>query len=108
MQRIKEGDVYQIINLDGIIFEIRYGYYDEKDRVGKYNDPIPIYPNFLAKPQYNNEGYPFVTEMQDICEEFDGKMLVDICCGCTYFEKGNDLIGICKCPRKKHGFSEEE
>ena len=99
--RIKEGDVYGIFKIGEDTFEIRYGYYDESDRIGKYNDPIPIYPNFIKNPQYNSEGYPFVTEMQDICEHFEGQLLVDICCGCTHFKKGDDLIGICQCEKKR-------
>ena len=100
-QKIKEGDVYGIFKIGEDTFEIRYGYYDENDRIGKYNDPIPIYPNFIKNPQYNSEGYPFVTEMQDICEHFEGQLLVDICCGCTHFKKGDDLIGICQCEKKR-------
>lgn len=96
-ENIKEGDLYKIINVDGETFEIRYGYYEEKDRYGKYNDPIPIYPNFSAQPQYNNEGQPFITEMQDICKNFKGSIMVDICCGCSYFQKKDDMIGICLC-----------
>ncbi len=99
--RVREGDLYQVLTVEGENFEIRYGFYEEMDRISKYNDPIPIYPDFLENPQYNNEGYPFVTEMQDTCEYFKGKMLVDICCGCSHFEKGDDLIGICRCEKKK-------
>ena len=105
--KIREGDIYGVFKVGESNFEIRYGYYEESDRLGKYNDPIPIYPNFLERPQYDNEGYPFVTEMQDICEHFDGKLLVDICCGCSYFEKGQDLIGICRCPKRKYRFNDE-
>lgn len=104
-KKIREGDLYQILKVDGERFEIRYGYYEEKDRFSKYNDPIPIYPNFLEKPQYNSEGYPFVTEMQDTCEHFEGKMLVDICCGCSHFKKGDDLIGICQCEKLRRNAS---
>ena len=99
--KIREGDLYQELMVDGRVFEIRYGYYEEKDRFSKYNDPIPIYPDFIKNPLYNDEGQPFATEMQDVCKHFDGKMLVDICCGCSYFEKGDDLIGICRCKHNK-------
>ena len=105
--KIREGDLYQILIVDGERFEIRYGYYEEKDRISKYNDPIPIYPDFLENPQYNKEGYPFVTQMQDICENFTGKMLVDICCGCSHFKKGDDLIGICSCEKMRRDASNQ-
>lgn len=98
---IREGELYGVFKIGEDTFEIRYGYYSESDRVGKYSDPIPIYPNFLENPKYNNEGFPFVTEMQDTCEHFKGNLLVDICCGCIHFEKGDDLIGTCKCPKRK-------
>ena len=76
---VKEGDLYRVLEIGGARFEIRYGYYEELDRVGKYNDPIPIYPNFLENPQYNNEGYPFVTEMQDTCVYYDGSKTQEFC-----------------------------
>ena len=99
--RIREGDIYRVLRVDGKRFEILYGYYEEKDRISKYNDPIPIYPDFIKEPLYNQQGQPFVTEMQDMCEHFKGKMLVDICCGCTYYKKGDDLIGTCTCPLRE-------
>ena len=105
--KIKEGDLYNVFKIGSDVFEIRYGYYSESDRFGKYNDPIPIYPDFLKNPKYNNEGFPFVTEMQDTCHYFEGNLLVDICCGCKHFEKGDDLIGICKCPKRNKNNASE-
>lgn len=99
--RRREGDLYQVLTVEGKRFKIRYGYYEETDRISKYNDPIPIYPDFIKEPLYNNEGQPFVTEMQDVCEHFKGKMLVDICCGCSYYKKGDDLIGTCTCVKNR-------
>ena len=104
-ERIKEGDLYKVLHVDGESFEIRYGFYEEEDRIGRFNDPIPIYPNLLNELQYNNEGYRYVTEMQDTCKHFKGKLLVDICCGCSHFEKGDDLIGICRCEKMKRDAS---
>lgn len=101
ISRIVEGDLYKILSVDGVKFEIKYGYYEERDRVSKYNDPIPIYPDFIKEPKYNEKGQPFVTEMQDVCEHFKGRLLVDICCGCSHFKKGDDLIGVCLCEKKK-------
>ncbi len=93
--KMKEGDLYRILEIGGASFEIRYGYYEEADRVGKYNDPIPIYPNFLAEPQYNNEGYLFVTEMQDACNYYEGIPNQDFCRACSHFRGEDDLIGVC-------------
>ena len=105
--KIREGDLYGIFKIGNERFEVRYGYYSESDRFGKYNDPIPIYPDFLESPQYNREGFPFVTEMQDTCEHFSGSLLVDICCGCSHFEKGDDLIGICRCTKRNKNYKSE-
>lgn len=96
-----EGDLYRVIELDGDRFEILYGYYDDRDRVGKYSEPIPIYPDFLSEPRYDSKGRPYVTEMQDICENYNGKPFVDICNGCTHYKRGDDLIGTCHCANRR-------
>lgn len=99
--KAKEGALYKTMNVYGEVFEIRYGYYDEKDRYGKYNDPLPIYPNFLNHPLYTKDGYPFVTQMQDACEGYEGKSKEDGCYGCLYYRHGEDLLGICINERNK-------
>ena len=97
----REGDLYREIKLYEKTFNIYYGYYDEIDRVGKYNDPIPIFPDFIKSPAYTDDGYPFVTAIQDTCESFMGEHSEDGCHGCKYYESGEDLIGICKCPKNR-------
>ena len=97
----KEGDLYRIINIDGVQFDIHYGYYEEKDRFGKYNDPIPIYPNFSENPQYNIRGEPFVTQMQDVCEHYEAQRDGDSCHACIHYKECEDLIGICRCEKMK-------
>ena len=99
--KIREGDLYGIFKIGNERFEVRYGYYSESDRFGKYNDPIPIYPDFLESPQYNSEGFPFVTEMQDACTHYDGSKTQDFCRACSHFQSENDLIGICTCSKMK-------
>ena len=99
MKNIKEGELYKIINIDGIEFIIKYGYYDEKERYSKYNEPIPIYPDFIKKPQYNKDGNPFVTHMQDRCKHYKGDDNLDSCYNCSYFIIKEDLIGVCKCKK---------
>lgn len=98
---VREGDLYRVINIDGVIFTIYYGYYEEIDRFGKYNEPIPIYPNFNENPQYNMRGEPFVTHMQDICEHYDGVLNGDSCNTCKHYEKREDLLGICLCEKNR-------
>jgi hypothetical protein len=101
MSKIREGDLYKIVTVCGKTFELYYGYYDEIEKEGKYTEPIPIYPDFIKEPLYTADGYPFVTEMQDSCDCFLGKKGEDSCLVCRHFEKGDELIGICKCEKKK-------
>ena len=65
---VKEGDLYKIITVFGKTFELRYGYYAENERQSKFNEVTPIYPDFRKDPLHTMEGYPFVTQMQDVCE----------------------------------------
>ena len=93
----KENDIYKVIKLRGKRFEIRYGYYEEIDRAF---EPVPIYPDFLKIPLYTDSGEPFVTLMQDACVSYEsnGRSNERDCGTCVYAERGDDLIGICKCP----------
>ena len=97
----KEGMLYKIITAQGERFEIYYGYYDEKDKTGKYTEPIPIFPNFQQNPLYTKDGYPFVTHMQDACEHYASNIKNDSCYSCKHFTQCEDLIGICKCEENK-------
>lgn len=99
--KAKEGDLYRVIDVDGVVFNIHYGYYEEKDRFGKYNDPIPIYPNFTENPQYNIRGEPFVTHMQDMCEHYEGRRNSDSCHTCIYYKECEDLLGVCRCVKNR-------
>jgi hypothetical protein len=95
---IKEGDLYKVINTFGKTFELYYGYYEEQDRYGKYNEPIEIYPDFRKNPIYTDDGLPFVTAMQDTCEHYIKiKDTTDRCIDCKYYQKGEELFGLCKC-----------
>ena len=101
--RAKEGELYKSIAVCDRIFHIYYGYYDERERHSKYNDPIPIYPDLKAAPQYTGEGYPFVTGMQDVCDHYEGRHAEDGCHGCIHYREGADLIGVCRCEANKKG-----
>ena len=93
---INEGRLFKRIELLGKVFEIYYGYYEEKDRKGQYNESIPIYPDFKKNPVYTDDSFAFVTAMQDKCEHFKGNPKGDSCISCSYFQFGCDLIGICQ------------
>ena len=93
----KEGDLYKSVTVFGRTFELRYGYYEEYERQSKYNEPTPIYPNFITCPLYTEDGIPFVTEMQEACEWYQGNPDYTICYKCRHFVKGEELFGLCTC-----------
>ena len=99
MNKIRDGDLYKIISLFGKKFEIRYGYYEEYER-GR-GEPIPIYPDFTRSPEYTDEGYPFVTQMQELCEHGESKLSDAYCVDCKYYRHGDEMIGICGCEKNK-------
>ena len=101
MTRIKPGDLYKRIELLGKVFEIHYGYYEEFEKQSTYAEPIPIFPDFEKDPVYTDNGYPFVTHMQSLCEYGDSKFVDGCCVDCSHFSDEEDLIGICKCPNKR-------
>ena len=94
MNNIKEGDLYAVLNIHGHIIELRYGYYEERERA--HGEPIPIYPDFKKHPLYTSDGYPLVTQMQDLCEHGLSPYGDGCCFDCRHFEACRDLIGICR------------
>ena len=101
MINAKEGDLYGRIDAFGKVFEIYYGYYEEFERDSKYNDPVPVYPDLAAKPEYSGEGFPIVTQMQVACESYKGKNGEDQCGMCEHFQKGDKLFGLCRCEARR-------
>ena len=98
----KEGDLFKVIELGGKTFEIHYGFYEECDRHTQYAEAVAIYPNFEKEPQYTDDGTPFVTEMQSPCACFSGKMDENSVCGdCSYYRRGDELLGTCACLKNK-------
>ena len=101
MNKARDGDLYKIVSLFGKSFHIKYGYYEEYERTR--GEPIPIYPDFKKEPIYTEDGYPIVTQMQELCEMGESNFSDGICADCKYYEHGDDLIGRCTCEanRKK-------
>ena len=95
-----EGDVFDILQVGGHRFTIRYGYYEEEER--GITDPIPVYPCFIKKPHYTAEGQPLITRFQDACEHYapsgDGD---GWCADCIYCANADQEIGICQCKQRK-------
>ena len=100
----REGDLYKEFEVGGKIFRVYYGYYDEIDRKSKYNDPIPIFPDFTASPEYTDGGEPLATMMQDACASYKGenkKTPDTTCADCKYFLRGEEWFGICRHPKNR-------
>ena len=98
----KEGDMYGELRAHGKVFTLYYGYYEEKDRLSRYNEPAVIYPDFINDPVYTDDGIPFATAIQDPCRHFKGERNEDSTCyHCTYYSKCAELIGVCTCADNK-------
>ena len=100
----KEGELYKIVTAYGKTFELRYGYYEECDRQNSLCSPVVIYPDFVKEPVYTDDGAPFVTMVQDVCESYKGeaKRTADTTCAeCSYFKSCEDWFGICTCAKNQ-------
>ena len=99
MNKAREGDIYKTVELYGKSFELRYGYYEEYEK--EKGEPIPIYPDFRENPMYTDRGYPFVTQMQELCIHGTSKFEDGCCADCKYYRHGDELIGICTNTKNK-------
>ena len=103
----KEGDLYKEVTIFDKTFRLLYGYYESFERESPFNDPIPIYPDFIKEPHYTAEGIPIATAMQNVCEFYNGKNDEDSSCSdCGFFQKHEELFGLCNCPRNKREIKE--
>ncbi len=97
----KEGDLYEIVTIEDHRFEIRYGYYDDRER--ERWEPTPIYPDFTVDPLYSKDGYPLVTRTQDPCSFY--RVLLEPgggwCADCIFYPSKHQSIGICCCEQRK-------
>lgn len=102
----KEGDLYRVVTTFGKTFELRYGYYDEKDRQSDLCEPAVLYPDFAEHPTFTEQGEPFVTLMQDACDHYKGsasRTPDTVCADCKYLARGEEWFGICTCPSNRKG-----
>ena len=100
----KEGDLYRVVVTFGKTFELRYGFYEERDRESPLCEPAIIYPDFIRDPMFTENGEPFVTMMQDACGHYKGntKRTQDSTCAeCIYFKQGEEWFGICACGKRR-------
>ena len=95
--KVEEGEVYEVLHIDGITFEIRYGFYEDYERDG--SEPIPIYPDLEKTPIYGKSGKLIVTHMQNPCAGFKPQAEDDAerCCGCcVYYPNNRQMMNICE------------
>lgn len=103
----REGDLYKVIDVFGKSFEIYYGYYEDGDRYSKYPEPIEVFPDFIKNPVYTDDGYAFITAIQEPCHFFKkARDINDRCRDCVHYEVGEELIGLCK-HRARRKFAED-
>lgn len=96
--KIREGDLYETLFVDGGTFEIYYGYYEEFERGDL--DPIPIYPDLGRMPLYGASGKRIVTHMQEPCSHFMATTDSERCCGCcAHYPHNGQMINACQCPQ---------
>lgn len=105
----KEGDLYKIIKVHGQTFELYYGYYEQCERDNPSIEPMPVYPDFIKHPQYTEDGFLFVTKMQDACEHYKGQSTeFNECADCQYYNHGDELLGVCVCPKNRKDKTQQE
>lgn len=104
----REGELHKTLTVAGHSFELRYGYYEEREKA--ICSPVVIYPDLVAAPLLSPDGYPLVTQIQDPCPHFElaAGREENWCGDCTYFRGEHPEIGICRCElRKKYEIEEE-
>lgn len=97
MVRPREGDLHSIVKIDSHVFELRYGYCDERDR--STGEPYILYPDLHACPCYTNSGKRIVTALQTICSHYsppEGREREECCYTCRFYSDPLAEIGICQ------------
>lgn len=98
----KEGDLYKIYTVDGIAFEIRYGYHAENER-GRV-DPLPIFPDMVAVPVYTKNGIPITAYVQAPCKHYtprQGPHPEEWCGDCIHYGSRCEKMARCLCPERR-------
>ncbi len=97
----REGDLYKRVTVAGHQFELRYGYYEEQERLSY--PPVVLFPDLSEGLLHCEKGYPLVTQVQDPCEFYCPKKgAPDNWCGdCSHYEAEHREIGICRCEHRR-------
>lgn len=94
-----EGKLYKKLTVAGHEFELRYGYYSERER--ELCPPVVLFPDLRANPLFAEDGHPLVTQIQDPCHHFSPIGEEAWCGECAYFGAEETEIGTCRCPDNK-------
>ncbi len=96
-----EGDLYKIYEVEGLFFEIRYGYYKEDER-GRV-EPLPIFPDFRKNPVYTVDGYMLASLIHSACPYYESiKQKPELNCGdCIHYSDHKSEIAVCKCDKRR-------
>lgn len=103
MGGIKEGTLYKSVEIEGVLFDIYYGYECEGERAHGW-DPSPLYPDFAKNPLHTKNGKPFALIYDEPCDEYlpISKTTECICCAnCKLFEKREEIIGVCNAEKRR-------
>lgn len=94
---VREGDIYEVLSVDGRTFEIRYGYYEDFERDG--SAPIPFYPDLEKSPVYGESSKYIVTFMQEPCIYYEPRVEnAEPYCGCCkHYPNNKQMINACQC-----------
>ena len=100
-----EGELYRSLEIEGVSFNICYGYYDPERERGVL-DPMPIFPDLHKTPMHTKRGYLLVNADGDICEHFSPKAEGSEegwCNDCRYLELHDTCLGVCRCEQNRKG-----
>ncbi|NMP38065.1 MAG: hypothetical protein GX051_08120 [Clostridiales bacterium] len=102
-----EGELYGVFTVAGHTITVYYGYMDERDRETELiqgDNIVPVTPDFLKNPLYDENGAPLVTDIQDTCEFYapeSPEEPEEWCRDCKYFPPDKPKIGVCLCENRR-------
>ena len=92
-----EGQLYKIVQIDGHMFELRYGYHEDFER--EHCHPVVLFPDLENEPMFTQDGYRIVTAVQEPCRYYTvpaEQVPEQWCADCVYYPDVHQEIGICR------------
>ena len=97
-----EGELFRSFEIEGVRFDIYYGYESDSVRLRGW-EPTPQYPDLLSEPIFTPKGQRFCLTYLEACERFDpiSPGTERRCCAtCRLFDRREEYVGICRCELK--------